>query len=133
MPFTEILAILGLGFGAALGMGALIAPDWAAGIVRLKADPDRGGGYSEFRATYGGLFLMVHLVTLLLVLATPRAGSARVVMPLAAAWLGAALGRGVSLLLDRRKLGETRIIPVWMATELALALAIGAPVLQFLV
>lgn len=133
MPFTEILAILGLGFGAALGFGALIAPGWASGIVRLMADPARGGGYSEFRATYGGLLLMVHLVTLVLVLVTPRAGSALVVMPLAAAWMGAALGRAVSLLLDRQKLGDTRIIPVWMATEVALALAIGAPVLQFLV
>lgn len=132
MHLTELLAALGLGFGAALGLGALIAPGWAAGVVRLQPDPARGGGYSEFRATYGGLLLAVHLTALILVLATPRAGSALVVLPLAAGWLGAALGRGVSLLLDREKLGDRRIIPVWMATEVGLALAIGAPVLQFL-
>lgn len=132
MLILEIAAILGLGFGAALGLGALLAPEWASGVVRLKADPARGSGYSEFRATYGGLLLMVHAGALVLVLITPLAGSAIVALPLALGWLGAAAGRALSLLLDRKKLGDTRIIPIWMATEVALALAIGAPVLQFL-
>lgn len=131
MLLTEILAITGLGFGAALGLGAMIAPEWASGVVRLKADAEKGGGFSEFRATYGGLLLAIHAVALAIVLATPAAGSALVVMPIAAGWLGAAAGRAVSLALDRAKLGNHRIIPIWMATEVALALAIGAPVLQF--
>ena len=131
MPLTEILAITGLAFGAALGLGALLAPEWASGVVRLKADPAKGGGFSEFRATYGGLLLMVHAVALGIVLVTPPAGSALAVMPIAAGWFGAAFGRVVSLLFDRSKLGNTRIIPIWMATEVALGLAIGAPVLQF--
>lgn len=132
MPFTEILAIIGLGFGAALGLGALIAPEWASGVVRLKADPEKGGGYSEFRATYGGLLLMVHGVALVIVVMTPPAGSVLVVLPLAAGWLGAAMGRAIALAFDRERLGNAGIIPIWMATEVALALAIGAPVLQFL-
>ncbi|MFN3607797.1 MAG: hypothetical protein ACK4Y9_01915 [Hyphomonas sp.] len=132
MPLTEILAIIGLGFGAALGLGALIAPEWASGVVRLKADPDKGGGYSEFRATYGGLLLMVHGVALVIVLITPPAGSTLVVLPIAAGWFGAAIGRAAALIFDRSRLGDTRIIPIWMSTEVALGLAIGAPVLQFL-
>ncbi len=132
MPLTEILAIIGLGLGAAMGLGALISPEWASGVVRLKPDPAKGGGYSEFRATYGGLLLMVHGAALVIVLITPPAGSTLVVLPIAAGWLGAAIGRTAALLLDRAKLGDTRIIPIWMATEVALALAIGAPVLQFL-
>ncbi|ABI75824.1 putative membrane protein [Hyphomonas neptunium ATCC 15444] len=132
MPLTEILAITGLGFGAALGLGALIAPEWASGVVRLKADPAKGGGYSEFRATYGGLLLMVHGAALVIVVITPPAGSTLVVLPIAAGWFGAAIGRAVALVFDRAKLGDTRIIPIWMATEVALGLAIGAPVLQFL-
>ena len=132
MPLTEILAIIGLGLGAAMGLGALISPEWASGVVRLKADPAKGGGYSEFRATYGGLLLMVHGAALVIVVITPPAGSTLVVLPIAAGWFGAAIGRAAALLLDRAKLGETRIIPIWMATEVALALAIGAPVLQFL-
>lgn len=130
MPLTEIFAITGLSLGGALGLGALLAPEWASGVVRLKADPAKGGGYSEFRATYGGLLLMVHAAALVIVLITPPAGSVLVVIPVAAGWLGAAIGRAVSLLLDRSRLGDTRIIPIWMATEVALALAIGAPVLQ---
>jgi hypothetical protein len=132
MPITEILAVTGLGLGAAMGLGALLVPEWASGVVRLKADPAKGGGYSEFRATYGGLLLMVHGVALVIVLMTPAAGSVLVVMPIAAGWLGAAIGRIVALTFDRAKLGNTKIIPIWMATEVGLALAIGAPVLQFL-
>ncbi|WP_213268455.1 hypothetical protein [Hyphomonas sp.] len=132
MQITEILAVTGLGLGAAMGLGALLVPEWASGVVRLKADPAKGGGYSEFRATYGGLLLMVHGVALVIVLMTPAAGSVLVVMPIAAGWLGAAIGRTVALIFDRARLGNAKIIPIWMATEVGLALAIGAPVLQFL-
>ena len=132
MQITEILAVVGLGLGAAMGLGALLVPEWASGVVRLKADLAKGGGYSEFRATYGGLLLMVHGVALVIVLMTPAAGSVLVVMPIAAGWLGAAIGRIVALIFDRAKLGNAKIIPIWMATEVGLALAIGAPVLQFL-
>ena len=114
-----------------MGLGALLVPEWASGVVRLKADPAKGGGYSEFSATYGGLLLMVHGVALVIVLMTPAAGSVLVVMPIAAGWLGAAIGRIVALIFDRAKLGDPKIIPIWMATEIALGLAIAAPILQF--
>ena len=120
MQITEILAVVGLGLGAAMGLGALLVPEWASGVVRLKADPAKGGGYSEFRATYGGLLLMVHGVALVIVLMTPAAGSVLVVMPIAAGWLGAAIGRIVALILDRTKLGNAKIIPIWMATEVGM-------------
>ena len=131
MQITEILAVVGLGLGAAMGLGALLVPEWASGVVRLKADPAKGGGYSEFRATYGGLLLMVHGVALVIVLMTSAAGSVLVVMPIAAGWLGAAIGRIVALIFDRAKLGDPKIIPIWMGTEIALGLAIAAPILQF--
>lgn len=131
MHFGEILALLALGFGAALGLGGLFAPDWASRVVRLKADPDRPGGYSEFRATYGGLFFMLHMAGLVMVLSAPPAIATIAVLPLAAAWFGAALGRGFSMILDRKKGGDAKIIPIWMAIEFALGLAIGAPILQF--
>lgn len=131
MPFTDILALIGLGFGAALGLGALFAPDWAAGVVRLKPDPEKPGGYSEFRATYGGLLLLLHLSAFVMVLhGTPAMGLAAA-LPIAAGWFGAAIGRTFSMILDRGKGGEAKIIPIWMATEIALGLAIAAPILQF--
>lgn len=73
MHFSEIIAAIALLFGAVIGLAALFAPDWAARTVRLVPDPApaMSGGYSEFRATYGGLFLFSHLMTLVLVLNTP--------------------------------------------------------------
>lgn len=131
MHFSEILALLGLGFGALLGLGALFAPEWASRVVRLKADPEKPGGYSEFRATYGGLFMLSHMTTFLIVLHAPDTIAVFVVLPLAAGWLGAAMGRAFSLVLDRDKGGDAKIIPIWMATEVALGLAIASPILQF--
>ena len=62
-PFFDLIALIALGFCALLGLGSLFAPKWAAGVVRLVADPDpeKPGGFSEFRATYGGLLLLLHL------------------------------------------------------------------------
>jgi hypothetical protein len=131
MHYGEIIALIALGFGALLGLGALFSPDWASRFVRLQADPERSGGYSEFRATYGGLFLMVHLTAFILVLRAPDALAVFAVLPVAAGWLGAAMGRAFSMVLDRGKGGEARIVLIWMASEIVLALAIAAPILQF--
>ncbi|MBS0384976.1 MAG: hypothetical protein JSS00_06470, partial [Proteobacteria bacterium] len=53
------LSALALGFGALLGARGLIDPRWAQRLVRLQPD-ERGGGFAEFRATYGGLFFGLH-------------------------------------------------------------------------
>ncbi len=127
----EIVSALGLAFGAALGLGSLLNPDWAARTVRLVEDPARDGGYSEFRATYGGLLLMTHATALAALVMLPPTLSTIGVVPLAAGWLGAAFGRTLSLILDGDRLRSRALIPVWIATEIGLAIAIGLPVLQF--
>lgn len=132
MHFTEIISLAGLGIGALLGLGSLFAPDWAAGVVRLKADPEKPGGYSEFRATYGGLLLLTHMTSFILVLHAPPSISVVAALPMAMGWFGAAIGRTLSMVLDRDKGGDAKIIPIWMSTEIALGLAIAAPILQFL-
>ena len=63
MLIAWLLNALALGFGAALGLRALLDPKWAARFVRLKPD-EQGGGEAEFRATYGGVFLFTHAVAL---------------------------------------------------------------------
>lgn len=126
----DILAIIGLALGALLGVGSLLFPGWAAGVVRLVADPDKPGGYSEFRATYGGLLLMTHGVALFLFLQSEGAIGALIAAPLAAGWFGAAIGRTVSLVLDMDKLRAPAMNPVWIATELALGVAIAAPLVK---
>ncbi len=138
MHYGEIISIIGLGFAALLGLGSLVSPNWGAGIVRLVENPDpaRPGGYSEFRATYGGLFLFSHLMAIVLLLALHNAEppllTTLIVMPLAMGWFGAAIGRTLSLVLDRARNRKAPIIPIWIATEVGTGLAIGSPFLQFI-
>ncbi len=132
MSMLEIPAILALLFGAGLGLGGLFAPDWASKIVRLIPDPTRPSGYSEFRGTYGGFFLFSHLMTLVLVINTPDVLSLVASLPIGMAWLGAGTGRFFSLMLDKAKNRETGPIPVWIAIEFAMGLAILSTFTQFL-
>ena len=127
MDIGQIISCVALAAGAAMGLGALISPRWASGVVRLVEDPDpaRPGGYSEFRATYGGLFLMTHLAALLISLNLPAPYAAFAALPLALGWIGAGLGRLVSLLADRDRNRAKGLIPVWIPLELILGLAIG--------
>ena len=135
MHWTEIISYATLGFGALIGFGALVSPKWAAGVVRLQADPDplKPGGYSEFRATYGGLLLMLHLMAIYMVSFSKRTEiDILILAPLAAAWIGAGIGRTASLILDREENRTPGLIPVWIPMEFALGLAIFAPFLQLL-
>lgn len=124
---TEIASLIGLLLGALMGLGALISPQWATGVVRLGPVAGRPGGYAEFRATYGGLLLMSHLVAFLIVLHTPPVISLFAALPFCAGWFGAALGRSASLLLDRKHLGGRGLNPVWIGTEIAMGVLIGLP------
>ncbi|MEM9573477.1 MAG: DUF4345 family protein [Pseudomonadota bacterium] len=125
----DLIAIVALGFCAALGLGALFAPKWAAGVVRLVPDPDKPGGFSEFRATYGGLLLLIHLSALILMLQANLGIAYKVIalFPIAMGWMGAGMGRLLSLVLDKNENRENGLIPVWIPLELALGFAILAP------
>jgi hypothetical protein len=130
------LSALALAFGVYLGARGLFDPHWAQKFVRLQPDA-QGGGFAEFRATYGGVFLGSHLVALLLVLAWLLAGEAVVgttaigaIAVIAAAWGGAALGRALSMLRDAgTKTPFNRASPI---VETVMALLIGAPWLVWL-
>lgn len=130
MIFAWGLSALALIFGAALGARALIDPHWAAKFVRLKED-EQGGGFAEFRATYGGVFLFLHLLALVFVvfylwggeyvIGALATGAAAVV---AAGWAGAALGRVTSIWRDST---DTRFNRMSAGVEAAMAFAIGMP------
>lgn len=130
-----IVNALGLSFGAFLGLRGLIDPKWAQRIVRLMPD-QQGGGFAEFRATYGGVFLGLHGVALAMtllyslggeyVVGVAAIGAAAV---LSAGWAGAAFGRVLSMLLDG---ADTKFNRLSVCVELALALAIAAPWLAWL-
>lgn len=131
MIFAWVLSALALLAGVGLGVRALIDPKWAARFARLKAD-EQGGGFAEFRATYGGAFAFSHLVALIMTgayllggeyvigVAATGAGAA-----LAAAWGGACIGRLISMWRDEDT--RTRFNRLSAGVEFALSLAIGMP------
>ncbi len=130
MLFAWIVNALALAFGAFLGARALLDPNWAQRFVRLKPD-EQGGGFAEFRATYGGVFAFAHLAALALtlfsllggeyVLGVAATGGAFV---LAAAWAGSSFGRLIAIWRDG---ANTPFNRVSAGVEALLALAIGAP------
>ena len=138
MSIGEIISLITLLVGAVLGLSAMFSPAWASRVVRLVEDPDplRPGGYSEFRATYGGLFLFSHLMTAILLVnlggTEPEILTSIVVLPPAAGWVGAGVGRLMSRILDRIKNREPGMIPVWIVFEIIFGLAIAAPFIQSL-
>ncbi|MEL6244706.1 MAG: hypothetical protein AAFS03_04040 [Pseudomonadota bacterium] len=121
------ISVIALGLGAVYGAAALVSPSFAATSVRLQADPERPGGYAEFRATIGGVFFALHAYALFALLTGGASGPA---LTVAAGWIGAAIGRGTAIALD----GNHAINPGYNAKliglELVFALAIAAPLLQ---
>ncbi|MEL6830369.1 MAG: DUF4345 family protein [Pseudomonadota bacterium] len=131
MELFDWVAAVALLFCAGLGVGSLLVPNWAAGVVRLVADPaeSKPGGFSEFRATYGGLLMLLHATALLILLQPELDRTYKVftLLPIAAAWIGAGFGRSMSLVLDRQANRSAGLIPVWIPMEIALGLAIISP------
>lgn len=130
MLFAWLLNALALALGVGLGARALIDPRWASRFVRLKAD-DQPGGFAEFRATYGGVFLLFHLCALGLTVRYLQGGGALVGVvatgasaAVAAAWGGAAFGRLVSMWRDNT---DTKFNRLSVCVEVAMAAAIGLP------
>ncbi|HYD72711.1 MAG TPA: hypothetical protein VEF55_06205 [Candidatus Binatia bacterium] len=130
MTFLWVLNALALAFGAGLGVRALYDPKWAARFVRLKPD-EQGGGFAEFRATYGGVFLGVHAIALIMTLMYLTAGEYVVgvaatgaAAALGAGWAGSSGGRVLAMLLDG---ADTKFNRLSAAVEAAIALAIAAP------
>ncbi|HYD87214.1 MAG TPA: hypothetical protein VEA80_07055 [Vitreimonas sp.] len=136
MLIAWLLNVLALMFGAGLGARALIDPRWAARFVRLAPD-EQGGGFAEFRATYGGVFLGLHAAALLLALRYLLSGGALIGVAaagasaaLAAGWAGSAFGRAVAIWRDG---ADTRFNRLSVVVEAGIALAIAAPWIAWLV
>lgn len=135
MTLVWVLNALALATGALLGARGFIDPHWAAKLVRLKAD-EQGGGFAEFRATYGGVFLGMHAVAFVLSVRWLLAGGALVGVTaagasaaVAASWAGAAIGRAASMWRDKT---DTKFNRLSLEIEIVMALAIASPWLAWL-
>ena len=88
---------LGASISVLAGLLGALWPQRVSAVIGLHL-PGRLG-VSEFRATYGGLFIGAGLATLLL-------GSRDAALVLGAAWGGAFLARAVSMLVDKSRSKE---------------------------
>ncbi len=129
MAIAWVLNVLALAFGVALGARALLDPKWAAKLVRLREDA--AGGVAEFRATYGGLFLGLHLIALALTLRYLLANAYIVgvaasgaIAVLSAGWGATAFGRLIAIWRDG---ADTKFNRISVGVELAMAVALGGP------
>lgn len=127
-PITDLIATIALAFGAWMGVYAMLKPRWASRVVGLSQTPGNAEGASEFRATYGGLFLFSHLATLAALNGLSPEVAPVIVLPLAAGWFGAGIGRTLSILRDDGT--ATRQNVIWVGFEAAMGLLIGLPLLS---
>jgi len=134
-PLSWIIAGLAAFGGGLMGLLSLIMPRWGQSVVRLMPDPRWKGGWAEFRSSYGGGLVLLH-GAVLLTLAMSFQGGAGAVMgaSFAAAcyWLGMAIGRAVSMLVEPEKETRTRYNAIGIGFELVMAAALGAPFLSHL-
>lgn len=134
-PAPWIAAGLAALLGTAMGFGGLIMPRWAQSIVRLAPDPRWQGGWSEFRANYGGALFLLHAAVLLTLIMSFQAGAGAVMGASFAAslyWLGMVIGRALSMVTDAEHETRTSYNAMALGFELVMAGALGAPFLSHL-
>jgi len=118
----DILNLLGGLLTIGFGILGVFFPKKAAKLVGLEAKTK--AGFSEFRATYGGVWLAMGICVLII--------NAPIVYALVGfAWFGAAAGRLFSIFIDK---GSTR--QNWIAVVIEMTgctlLLVGAPFTSFL-
>ena len=95
-----LLAVIACLIGAGLGVLALVRPLQVLKMVGLSLTQGVGHSLSEVRATYGGLFFVSHSGVAMALAVSPKIGAC-MAAALGLAWSGAALGRVVSMALDK--------------------------------
>lgn len=131
MTILTIVSLIGLSLGAIYGLACLANPGFAASSVRLQANPDQPGGYAEFRATFGGVFLGLHLAAIAFLISSVSAAPVAAGV-IAAGWFGAAIGRALALTMDGEQVANTSLNAKLIVLEVVMALAIASPLLQVL-
>ena len=125
----DIIPRLALAVGAIMGVLGLLRPSAAANIVRLQPDPAFQGGFAEFRASFGGLFLFVHAVGMVGLQILPEEHACALLLPISALWGGSAVGRTLSVLVDGT---GTKYNLASIVFEVAMAAALMVPCMVML-
>jgi len=120
-----ILAIIACVIGGVLGGMTLARPGSAPGLTGLEggADAAPATGLSTQGRAFGGLLILSH-ATAALFLGYQSSVGAAMAFALAMAWLGAALGRSASLLIDK---ASPRAQIGGLAFEVLIAVTLSLP------
>lgn len=127
---AQSIASLTLAFGAWMGLYSMLKPAWGSKTVGLVPKPGHAEGPSEFRATFGGMFLAGHVFTLIALWKLDQVTAPIVCIPLAAAWIGSGLGRTLSILKDEGT--NTRLNWIWVCFEIGMGVLIALPMIVLL-
>ena len=122
---AQLISSIVLVFGAWMGLYSMLKPEWGSRTVGLRPIEGNREGISEFRASYGGMFLFGHLVTVILLWYLDQMVSPIVTIPLAAAWVGAGTGRLISIWKDAG--ANTRQNWIWVGFEMTMGILIVLP------
>lgn len=125
-----VIALIALALGALTGLRALLQPHWIANTLKLQATPDRPGGFAEFRASFGGIFLFLHLFGIYAVLTQGEFHGAIIAATISMGWFGAAVGRILSIILDKEENGTGGINRIWIVLELVIGSMLAAPMVS---
>jgi hypothetical protein len=119
-----VLAVIACVIGGVLGGLALARPGSASGLAGGDAPPNLpdAGALAQARA-FGGLLILSH-ATAALFLGYQSSVGAAMAFALAMAWLGAALGRTASLLIDK---ANVRLNLGSLAFEVLIAVTLSLP------
>ncbi|KAA5804800.1 hypothetical protein F1654_02025 [Alkalicaulis satelles] len=134
-PISWMIAALAALIGTGMGILSLAVPRWGASVVRLAPDPRWKGGYAEFRASYGGAIALAHGAVLLTLAMSAQAGSGAVMgasFAVGLYWGGMAIGRAMSMVMDRQHETVTGYNAGAIVFEAAMALALAAPFIAHL-
>ncbi len=113
-----------LAFGAGLGVKGMLDPMWAGRLVRLQPENGQPEGYAEFRATFGGMFLGLHLAALAFLVFWGEDAGVAACSILAAGWWFTALGRYLSYSMDSNTQHSHVVRSVAIEVIIGLAIAV---------
>lgn len=116
MTIFDALNVLGAILTILFGLLGLLFPRKASELTGLQA-PTKAA-FAEFRGTFGGAFVAIGVVPLIL-------GSPAGFLVSASCWWGAAIGRGVSMVVDKGYRDSKNLAGLVLEGVIGLLLVVG--------
>jgi hypothetical protein len=121
MALIDSINMFGAAATTAMGCLGLFVPNAAARVSGLTAPTKTA--FAEFRATFGGMFVVMGLVPL-------TTGQPLAYFMAGLIWLGAAFGRLLSVVLDRGYSEVRNFFGIAFEASFGMLLLVGSPLLR---